>query len=71
MKCKEVAVFKFKHDCIDGATELNKNLITEMQNASNESLLNFEIYQSSEDTSLKDQLKVLTSQVLILLGALA
>lgn len=52
MKCKEVAVFKFKENCIDGAIELNKSLITEMQKASKHSLLHFEVYQSPKDPSL-------------------
>ncbi len=52
MKCKEVAVFKFKEDCINGAIELNKKLISEMQNASNDSLLDFEVYQSAEDPTI-------------------
>ncbi|GAA3581547.1 hypothetical protein [Snuella lapsa] len=52
MKCKEVAVFKFKEDCLDGAIELNKNLMTEMQNASNKSLLSFEVYQSPKDPTV-------------------
>ena len=49
MKCKEIAVFNFKEDCMDGAVELNKRLISEMQNASNNSLLDFEVYQSLKD----------------------
>lgn len=52
MKCKEVAVFKFKEDRLDGAIELNKNLMTEMQDASNKSLLDFEIYQSPKDPTV-------------------
>ena len=52
MKCKEVAVFKFKEDCIDGSIELNKKLISEMRDASNGSLLDFEVYQSPKDLSI-------------------
>lgn len=52
MKCKEIAVFNFKEDCMDGAVELNKRLISEMQNASNNSLLDFEVYQSLKDPSI-------------------
>jgi quinol monooxygenase YgiN len=49
MKCKEVAVFKFKEDSLEGAVELNKKLISEMQMESNNTLLDFEIYQSPKD----------------------
>ena len=52
MKCKEVAIFKFKEDFMDGAVELNKKLMSEMQNASNQSLLEFEVYQSSKDPTI-------------------
>jgi quinol monooxygenase YgiN len=52
MTCKEVAVFKFKEDCLDGAIELNKELVTEMKNTSNNSLLDFEIYQYPQDPTL-------------------
>ena len=49
MNCKEVAVFQFKDDCLEGAIELNKKLISEMQNASGSTLLGFEIYQSPKN----------------------
>lgn len=52
MKCKEVAVFKFKEDRLEGAIELNKDLLAEMQHASSGSLLSFEVYQSPKDPSL-------------------
>ena len=52
MKCKEVAIFKFKEDCMDGAIELNKNLLLEMKNASDNSLLDFEVYQSPKDPTI-------------------
>ncbi len=52
MNCKEVAIFKFKEDCLEGAIELNKRLITEMQNASGNTLISFEIYQSPKDPSI-------------------
>ena len=52
MNCKEVAVFRFKEDCLEGAIELNKNLITEMQQQSNHTLLSFEVYQSPKDPCL-------------------
>lgn len=52
MKCKEVTIFKFKEDRLDGAIELNKNLISEMQDASNKSLLDFEVYQSPKDPTI-------------------
>jgi quinol monooxygenase YgiN len=46
MKTKEVAVFRFKEDCLEGAVALNKELLSEMQAASNNSLLEFEVLQS-------------------------
>tara|TARA_R110000868_G_scaffold38010_1_gene133613 strand:+ start:1058 stop:1351 length:294 start_codon:yes stop_codon:yes gene_type:complete len=49
MNCKEVAVFKFKEDCLEGAIALNKTLISEIQKESNKALLNFEVYQSLKD----------------------
>lgn len=52
MKCKEVAVFKFKEDSLEGAIELNKSIISEMQKASNNTLISFEIYQSPKDLSV-------------------
>ena len=52
MNCKEVAIFKFKEACLDGAVELNKQLIIEMQAQSNNALLNFEVYQSPKDPSI-------------------
>jgi quinol monooxygenase YgiN len=52
MNCKEVAIFKFKENSLEGAVELNKKLISEMQMESNNSLINFEIYQSPKDPSI-------------------
>lgn len=49
MNCKEVAIFRFKKDCLAGAIELNKQLIVEMKNESGHSLINFEVYQSPKD----------------------
>lgn len=49
MNCKEVAVFRFKKDCLEGAIKLNKDLILEMKDQSDGSLINFEIYQSEKD----------------------
>ncbi|BDS14322.1 hypothetical protein [Aureispira anguillae] len=49
MSCKEVAVFQFKQDCLKGAVELNKQLIVEMQENSEGTLLNFEVLQSLKD----------------------
>jgi quinol monooxygenase YgiN len=52
MNCKEVAVFKFKEDCLENAIELNKRLISEMQKKSNSTLINFEVLQSLKDPSI-------------------
>ena len=52
MNCKEVAVFKFREECIDGAIALNKKLISEMQKESNNTLINFEVLQSLKDPSI-------------------
>jgi len=49
MKIKEVAVFRFKEDCLNGAIDLNKKLLNEMQEASNKSLLAFEVLQSIKE----------------------
>ena len=49
MNCKEVAVFRFKEECLAGAIELNKKLITEMREKSNGTLLDFEVYQSPKN----------------------
>lgn len=49
MNCKEVAIFKFKKDSLEGAIELNKQLLSEMQKASENTLLHYEIYQSRKD----------------------
>lgn len=51
MKCKKV-VLKFKEDSIDGDIELNKKLISEMQNTSNQFLLEFEVYQSPKNSTM-------------------
>ena len=52
MKCKEVAVFKFKQNHLEDSITLNKALISEMRSASNNTLLNFEVYQSPKDPTL-------------------
>ncbi len=52
MNCKEVAVFRFKEDALEGAIELNKSLITEMQNESENTLIAFEVYQSPNDACI-------------------
>ena len=49
MKIKEVAVFKFKEDSLEGAVELNKQLISEMQMESGNTLIDFDVYQSPKD----------------------
>ncbi len=49
MRCKEIAVFKFKNNKLKGAIELNKTIILEMQESSNGTLLDFEVYQSPKD----------------------
>ncbi len=49
MNCKEVAIFKFKEECLEGAVALNKKLISEMQASGNGALLSFEVFQSSKD----------------------
>jgi hypothetical protein len=52
MNVKEIAIFKFKKDCLEGAIELNKKLLCEMQKRGNGTLLNFEVYQSAKDPCL-------------------
>lgn len=52
MSCQEVAVFQFKKDCLEGAVLLNKQLIKEMQEASNGALLSFEVLQSMNNPSI-------------------
>lgn len=52
MNCKEVAVFKFKESCLENAIELNKNLISEMQKESNNTLLSFEVLQSIKEPNV-------------------
>ena len=49
MKCKEIAVFKFKEECLEGASKISKKLLSEMQESSNGTLLNYEVYQSSKN----------------------
>ncbi len=52
MQCKEVAVFKFKVECLEGAIELNKNILSEMKEQSMDSMIDFELYQSPKDPSI-------------------
>lgn len=49
MSCKEIAVFRFKEDRMENALAINHSLLSEMQAASNGSLLHFEIYQSPKN----------------------
>ncbi|WP_103070443.1 hypothetical protein [Aquimarina sediminis] len=52
MTCKEIAIFKFKDNCMENAIELNKKLISEMQNTSNGALQSFDVYQSPKDPTI-------------------
>jgi len=49
MNCKEVAIFKFKEEFLEGAVALNKKIISEMKSFSDGTLLSFEVYQSPKD----------------------
>lgn len=49
MTCKEIAVFRFKEESLEGAIELNKKLISEMKNESENSLISYDVFQSLKD----------------------